>query len=550
MSINPEKRPDFQARMAEAQKKREQSWEQANIFCEECFSKIKQNSFNIGLFLDGLTKLDPEAFERVMNLFLAHENRFFWEALSIDELKPFLDMVFASKWFKSFEYGRDLFDVIARHKHGIEILSHFYKIGAKTESKLADYCARQLIESEKGRNNLVDILNSSDEQIKYTALIFLAEYCVDSMYENPRVNPDAKLYLGVLRKFLFHSHKDFRTIILNMLHKGQLLDLPEVIELLKNGDHSEKSIALKSLAYVEINTEKTVSLFPLLVESLEDENINISNIALEGIAHVSKKHSGLIADEIVNGLIIRTSNKPKEFFNSNLTVSALRETFKNNPRLSGQVLHKLCEVAYKSSNDVRNRAIFVAIAINKKEYIALVNENREQNPSIANAILNTVTGNLDSNQIASQISATDPKDIQQNAANQITLLAKYYENGLAQAKTSFAWAIAMTIISIIGFIVAVILFINSSDKTGTLIAAIGGALNQLLAGTLFFLYQKTLAQLSHYNQQMSKVQNYLLANSFIEALQGEKKEQARLDLIKSIAAISDIKDLPVSTSMK
>jgi flagellar motor component MotA len=146
---------------------------------------------------------------------------------------------------------------------------------------------------------------------------------------------------------------------------------------------------------------------------------------------------------------------------------------------------------------------------------------------------------LESSQIVNQISETDPKDIQQNAANQINLLTKYYENGLSQAKASFNWAITMAIVGFIGYITAIILFINNIDKTGALVSTIGASLTQFLAGSLFWIYQKTLTQLNNYNSQMNNIQNYLLANSFIESLEGNAKELARMDLIKRVANISE-----------
>lgn len=143
---------------------------------------------------------------------------------------------------------------------------------------------------------------------------------------------------------------------------------------------------------------------------------------------------------------------------------------------------------------------------------------------------------MEISQIASQISETDPKDIQQNAANQIGLLTKYYENGLLQAKSSFNWAIGITVLSVLAFIVITLLFGKNADKTIVWITAISSGLAELIAGTLLIIYQKTLSQLNNYNHQMSKIQDFLLANSFIESLSQDAQDSARLELIRSLAS--------------
>ena len=224
----------------------------------------------------------------------------------------------------------------------------------------------------------------------------------------------------------------------------------------------------------------------------------------------------------------------REFFNSNIVVSALKEAIKFNPRLQGKLLHNVRDIAINSSGNVRNRAVFVGIGISRKEFLALINEIQESNPVAAKSIAGIVAGNLESTQIINQISETDPKDIQQNAANQIGLLRRYYESGLAQAKSSFNWAIGITVLSILAFIGIVILFGKNEDKTIIWATAIASGLTELIAGTLLLIYQKTLLQLNNYNRQMSKIQDYLLANSFIESLSENARDNARLELIRSI----------------
>ena len=160
------------------------------------------------------------------------------------------------------------------------------------------------------------------------------------------------------------------------------------------GDAQRYTVGLESLKYLKVDYSKSRDLCSLVVKALEDKVIDVSNAALKGVSILSDRFSNVLIEEILDGLIVRKSGYPKEFFNTKIVTSALRETFKQNPRLPGETLHKLCEIAYSSNSEVRNRSVFVAIALNKKEFLALVNERREGNPSTAKAILNTVTGDL------------------------------------------------------------------------------------------------------------------------------------------------------------
>jgi hypothetical protein len=251
--------------------------------------------------------------------------------------------------------------------------------------------------------------------------------------------------------------------------------------------------------------------------------------------HVQLDEDALL-NAIISELIIRESGRPSEYFNPDTISKTLQVLFKWNSRLYGQALKTLCEIAVGNKGAVRRRATLAAISIDERGFLAQVNENSGSNPEAAKEILNLVTGNLDAAIIANQISGTDPSDVQQNAANQIKLLAQYHESGLQQAKTSFNWAI---VISLAGFPFLVLagyyLLTNQSGNLTSIVSSIGSVLVEFMAGTLFYLYNQTRKQLTYYHQQMNQIQRFLLANSVAESLEQPAKENARMELIKTIA---------------
>ncbi|MFZ5858291.1 MAG: TRADD-N-associated membrane domain-containing protein [Chloroflexota bacterium] len=260
----------------------------------------------------------------------------------------------------------------------------------------------------------------------------------------------------------------------------------------------------------------------------------------EVLEHLEKRWVRLdeeaLADAILKVLIVRETGRPAEYFNTEIVANVFRLLFKWNSRLYGETLKLLCDITFNNKGSIRRRAVLTAISLDERGFLAQVNENSINNPDAASEILNLVTGNLNTDVIANQISGTDPSDIQQNAANQIKLLAQYHESGLQQAKTSFSWALILSLAGFPFLLVAVYyLVVNKSESPTSIISAIGSVLVEFVAGTLFYLYNQTRKQLTYYHQQMNQIQRFLLANSVAESLDQPAKENARLELIRTIA---------------
>ena len=51
------------------------------------------------------------------------------------------------------------------------------------------------------------------------------------------------------------------------------------------------------------------------MELLEDERIDVSKSALNAIIYFSPEYSNLVADTIFDLLVLRSNNRPQEFFN-------------------------------------------------------------------------------------------------------------------------------------------------------------------------------------------------------------------------------------------
>jgi hypothetical protein len=85
------------------------------------------------------------------------------------------------------------------------------------------------------------------------------------------------------------------------------------------------------------------------------------------------------------------------------------------------------------------------------------------------------------------------------------------------------------------FLAAVVFALLTSSTAGALIPLLSGAIVEVIAGIVFFLYGKAAIQLSSFHGRLETLQRYMLANSICESLDGEERTKARAALIQEIS---------------
>lgn len=146
------------------------------------------------------------------------------------------------------------------------------------------------------------------------------------------------------------------------------------------------------------------------------------------------------------------------------------------------------------------------------------------------------------NNAVEEISDTPVDDVQGIAAAQLAILSSYYSEGLTQAKTSFRWAAIVSGIGFAFFVTAVIFVLNRQPRDRTLIPLISGAVIEVVAGINFYLYGQATKQLASFQHRLDQTQRFLLANSICESLEGESKQSARVELVKTVSSIINQSD--------
>lgn len=131
----------------------------------------------------------------------------------------------------------------------------------------------------------------------------------------------------------------------------------------------------------------------------------------------------------------------------------------------------------------------------------------------------------------------DPTKVQEIAASQIQLLNIYHNTVLDQAKRSFRWALVTAGAGFCFFLASVVFLLLQNSQDIAVISLICGALIEIISGMNFYLYGKTSAQLSDFQNRLDRTQRYLLANSVCEGLDDNTKQKSRSELVRAIAGI-------------
>ena len=151
-----------------------------------------------------------------------------------------------------------------------------------------------------------------------------------------------------------------------------------------------------------------------------------------------------VAEAIINELIIRSSGRSSEYFNSRVITQVLEGTIKRNPRLRGQIQRELCNLAYQNDGGVRERAVAVARGLGADEFASLIKARAEENPTAAAAIMRMVGGS----EAAAFFSELQSQTLERFRAPLVELedVSRQRWNELTrQARSSFYISMAMSV---------------------------------------------------------------------------------------------------------
>jgi len=116
----------------------------------------------------------------------------------------------------------------------------------------------------------------------------------------------------------------------------------------------------------------------------------------------------------------------------------------------------------------------------------------------------------------------------------MALIQNYYDISIEQARFSFALAVAVCALGIGFFLYASInVLVFQVELSSAMIPAIGGALTEIIAGTVFFLYKKSLEQLNIYFSSLENNEKFLSAVNLAEKISPDKQDDILCEIIRS-----------------
>ncbi len=132
------------------------------------------------------------------------------------------------------------------------------------------------------------------------------------------------------------------------------------------------------------------------------------------------------------------------------------------------------------------------------------------------------------------VAGLDPAKIQEVAASQVVISEMYYKTSLQYAQQLFRWALITAGVGLIFFLVAVALQVLQKPIDGALISLACGGVLAALAVLNFWLYGLVFNQLRAFHERLDRTQQYMLANSICENLNGDVKQATQIELIRAM----------------
>jgi len=138
-----------------------------------------------------------------------------------------------------------------------------------------------------------------------------------------------------------------------------------------------------------------------------------------------------------------------------------------------------------------------------------------------------------------RLSKADPANVLEVAAYQTQLIHDYHREAIAQAGKSLWGALIASVIALLFFLSSIGLILFQQPQSAAVISLISGALVQFISAINFYLYGRTSKQFAEFQSRLDTTQRFLIANSICEGLKGDFKQQARIELVRAIAKISN-----------
>ncbi len=358
---------------------------------------LESGNYNEDIEKDIFSKIEDVGLlaSNVIGNIIAYHNFQKFFRVSFSSLKPYIEKSLKEKWGGNKDGMIDLLCAVG--DQGYDLLCYFFQEGEDESRRFK--AARGLLKlGNKGINLMQNTLAGNDAKTQEIAIGAIARivssYFSERDYEienSSLTQEDIENLISILQNNLFHSNDNVRIVCLSTLLEINKLDTQIIESAIEDKNPNVRHNILQGLLKNGIGKKEARAF----VVSFEDPVKEISDFSLRRLDKSFIRNPGAVISSIIEELIIRTSGRPKEFFNTKLSADAIKKIAELNPRLIGQTLHKLRDIAFEYHNQpVMSRCVFVAQKINQKEFVALVGERANESPEVAQKILKVIDSGL------------------------------------------------------------------------------------------------------------------------------------------------------------
>jgi hypothetical protein len=222
--------------------------------------------------------------------------------------------------------------------------------------------------TNRGLPILIRAIEGENEREQVAAISGIIRTLWNRLQSQKKLGNEHEPFLKILTAGLTHRNNAVRIACITALSSLGKMPLDVAASAIDDPDSDVRRTGLHALLKTPLNST-SASIF---ARALEDSSKSISDYAL---SHLDTAHVGdpeAVARAIIDELIIRSSGRPKEHFNTKLTAEALQKTCALSPRLLGIVLHLLRDAAYDHhDNSIMMRSVLVARLVDKREFVSL-----------------------------------------------------------------------------------------------------------------------------------------------------------------------------------
>lgn len=127
----------------------------------------------------------------------------------------------------------------------------------------------------------------------------------------------------------------------------------------------------------------------------------------------------------------------------------------------------------------------------------------------------------------------EPVDILYQMLKNNDETTEYFKISKRQAQSSFWFSIIACVIGIVAILLSIYAVFEIGNIQFAIISIIGGAITELIAGTVLVIHNKSALQLNYYYDALHENEKFLSAVNLADTLENDKKEGMYIEIIKA-----------------